>query len=728
MISSQSADQINENGRKLDEIIQDLRSSRRNTHDKLPSVFKNPEFLSHTERLISSASTVIGQGSTVWGGSERGFPHSSEAGRSLDKAKRSNIEDWIPQLTITEEEGSQTSEHQAFTAASETLVEERRLDVEEMEYSDSDGDVNYDFAQNCFEQAEVCFSTNQHDEAIKLFRSGLKRANRLGFEKQNRLEVRNIKREFALSLLYQGNLDESQCLLQSLVRGTGDTMLALHASSGLALLYLCKRSFAEAEDWCQKSQEGWRRALGKRGEVEGRRHPLYVDSLKLTAFLYELKGDSVDASIFEQLAKKAQTLVDESSDMPMLLGFTADQSRDLVKRYHQAPSAPKALHDPPETPGAPLDSNAPLVIHIEDIETPKRTHELHLKPQTPNHAVKPSSEVSIFDLGTSPQSEDNMEAKDTNPFRKKPSTASDPGTPSSSQLPFSNFRFGSYSESIGSGDSFNTNSESHQGDGNSFSKRVRDSRTRSALLSAARKGDVVALEKLLNRGAPIEAKSSRGETALCLAVIGGHIPAMETLLRHKAMVEAQTNNGCTPLLCARENVAQSRLGAMRTLLQAGAKIDARDEHGDTALSHAVAFSRPDWVKVLLEFKPILDIRNNTGKTALLRAVDFSVIVYAKPLLETVKLLLDAGADMKATDDKGQTAVLIAVHAIALRTGFDEKYWRDYVELVELLCARGVDATVPSVKGTLPLSYTGQIKDTAFRDAVRKVLIRYGATP
>ena len=117
-----------------------------------------------------------------------GFPHSTEPGRSLDKAKKSQIEDWIPQLTITEEEGSQPSEHKAFTAASETLVEEKRHDVEDMEYSESDGDVNYDFAQDSFEEAKIFFSANEHDQATKLFRSGLDRANRLSHRFRRRKE------------------------------------------------------------------------------------------------------------------------------------------------------------------------------------------------------------------------------------------------------------------------------------------------------------------------------------------------------------------------------------------------------------------------------------------------------------------------------------------------------------------------------------------------------------
>ena len=723
---------MNEISPKLDRIIQDLRSSRGTTNDKLPMSFKNPDILTHTEQLISSASTVIGQGSTVWGGSEIGFSRSSEAGKSLDKASKLHIEEWIPQLTITEEEGSQASEPKPLTAASETVVEETGVDVEEIEYSDSDGDEDYDFAQKCFERGENCFSTDEHSKAVEFFRAGLKRANRLSFERQNRLELRNAKRELALSLLYEGNLAESEEIFQTLARGsTGDKKsvgVALHASSGMAQVCLCRRSFIEAEDWCKKIRVGWRRAVGTG-------HPLYIDSLRLTAFLYELRGDTADASAYEDLAKEAKVMVDEDYKMTKLLGFTADQSRDLVRKYHQAYPAPEGQHNMSLREELGLDSREELgrdlrssqVAQIEEIETPKTADRRDLKSQTSNDAVKPLPEVSICDLGLSPLSETIMAAKDTSLLTKRPSMVSESATSSTSQVPLSNSRLESRSESIVSSEALSLSSENHQGDSNTFTRRLRDGRTQSAMLSAARKGDVAALEKLLSKGAPVEATNGKGETPLCLAAIGGHIAAIETLLRHGAMIEVRTKKGCTPLLCAKENVARSRIGVMRTLLEARANIDAKDEYGDTALSNVVGLSRPDLVKALLEFKPSLETKNNTGKTVLLRAVDFSAISCAKPLLETVKLLLDAGANVKAIDDKNQTAVLIAIKAIALRTGFGAEYWHDYFLLIQLLCASGADATFQSIKGASPLSATSQIKDEALRDAVRKVLKRYGAT-
>ena len=722
---------INEIGPRLDKIIQDLRSSRWTTNDRLPSSFQNSDILTHTERLISSASTVIAQGSTIWGGSEIDFSHSSAptASGPLDKVKKSHIENWRPQVTITEEEGSQTSEQKALIAVSDTVVEERELEVEEIEYSDSDGDDDFDFAQKSFERAERSFLKDEHAEAVSLFRTGLKRADRLAFEKQNRLEYGNIKREMALSLFYQRELEQSEelfrSLLESLAKGTNVDMksavVAVHASSGMAQICLCKRVFDEAEDWCRQSRIGWRRTVGKQ-------HPLYIDSLRLTAFLYELKGDLADASTYDIMAKEAQVTVDECPRPPVSLGFSADHVRDMINRYHQANPVLDTSSDPQSKPAvAPKVGTSP-VIHVEDIETPRRTPEPVVAPQTPDGYGISSPQLWAIDVDDISHNASFPAAKETNPNAERASMQSNKEALVSAQTSVSHSSFRSCSDSIISSEIptvFSVHPEVENP--KSPTKGWQDSRSRSSLLSAARKGNVPGLEKYLNKGAPIEHKNDKGETALCLAVIGGHSTVISNLLARNAAIETRTNKGCTPLLCAKENLAGSRVGVMRTLLDAGAQIDAQDQNRDTAISHAAGSARPDWVKCLLDYSPSLETRNKSGKTILLRAADFAPIGYAKPIVETVKLLLDGGANVKAIDGQGQTAVLLAIRAIALRTGFDENYWQSYVQLIRLLCARGVDATLKSSKGASPLSCTGQIKNAALKEAVVKVLRHYAAT-
>ena len=651
-----------------------------------------------------------------------GLPHPSEAGESLDKAKKSHIEDWIPKLTIMEEEGSQTSESKAHTAPSETVVEEAGPEGEEMEFSDSDGDDDYDFAQTCFAQAGEMFRKKEHAKAIKYFHAGLDRATALSIERQNRLDLGNIKRELALSLLHQGRLTEAENLFQTLARGnTRDVKgaeLAYHASSGLAQVFICKRSYTDAEVWCKNSRNGWRRAVAK-----NKRHPLYIDALKLSAFLYELRGDSMQALVYEERAKEDEVLIDEKSRATLVRGFTLEQSLALIKSYHKAHPASEEQHDPPPTLDAGLESNPSPANTTEEMETRPIEQKRGYKLESPKETPRLFPAVSVTDLGHSPLSDSSIMAKDNNPLIKRRSTTSDSRTSSSSPVLSSTLHPIPRTESTFSDESYSIRSESTQGELRSFAQRFHDARARSALLQAAHKGNVVAVEKSLNKGVPIETTNDKGETPLCLAVIGGHDSTISKLLSRNAQIEARTKKGLTPLLCARENVSTSRINVMRVLLEADANLDAQDENGDTALHHAVSLSRPDWVKFLLSFTPNLEIRNNLGETSLLHAVDFCPDSYAVKIRETIQLLLDAGADTKATDEKGQTAVLIAIKAIALKTGFEEKYWRLYVDLVDRLCKRGASATKLSSNLTSPLEATKQIKNKNLQNGVREVLKR-----
>ena len=726
LITTQSSDQINELGPKLDGIVQDLKhlvSNQATTNDRLPLDFRNPDILRHTERLISSASTVIGQGSTIWGGSEIGLPHSSEAGASLDKAKKTHIEDWIPQLTITEEEGSQISESKGLTAPSETVVEEAGLEGEEIDDSDSDGDDDHDFAQMCFAQADEMFRKQEHAKAIEYFHAGLDRATSLSFERKNRLDLGDIKRKLALSLLHQGSLTEAEDLFRTLAGGnTQDSRgaeLAYHASSGLAQVFICKRSYTDAEEWCKKSRNGWRRALAKRAG----RHPLYIDALKLSAFLYELRGDSTQALVYEKLAKKDEDLIDENSRATVLNGFTLEQSLELIKSYHKAHPASKEQHDPPPTRDAVLRSSPSSPNTLEKTGPPPIEQNRGCKLESPKETPKLFPAVSVTDLGQGHLSDSSITANDNNSLVKRQSMTSDSRTSSSSQVPSSTLHAVPRTGSTFSDESHSIRSESTQGHTQSFSRHVQDPRA-STLLKAASKGKLLAVEKALNEGVPIESTNNKGETPLCIAVIGGHVSTISTLLSHNARIEARTKKGLTPLLCAHENLSTSRMNVMRELLLAGANLDAKDANGDTALHQAVSLSRPDLVGLLLSFTPNLEIQNDIGQTPLLRALDFPP-VYAEKILETVQLLLDAGADTKSTDNKGQTAVLIAIKAIALKIGFEEKYWRVYVELIDKLCKKGASATRLSTNLTSPLEATRQIKNKNLKDGVMRVLKREG---
>ena len=120
----------------------------------------------------------------------------------------------------------------------------------------------------------------------------------------------------------------------------------------------------------------------------------------------------------------------------------------------------------------------------------------------------------------------------------------------------------------------------------------------------------------------------------------------------------------TPLMIAANT---SSLAAVKLLVQAGADLGAKDKKGRTALTYAkeVKFKR-----VIAYLETAYEKRDAAGALTLCEAA-------ATGTLYRVKALLEAGADVKQSDQHGQTPLMLAVAA-------------GHVELVKLLCAAGAD--------------------------------------
>ena len=94
----------------------------------------------------------------------------------------------------------------------------------------------------------------------------------------------------------------------------------------------------------------------------------------------------------------------------------------------------------------------------------------------------------------------------------------------------------------------------------------------TALMTAARSGNVDAANALLAHGADINRKETwRGQTALMWAAAEGHPDVIRALLAHGADMHARSNGGFTPLLFA---VREGKIGAVKTFLEAGADLNS----------------------------------------------------------------------------------------------------------------------------------------------------------
>lgn len=88
--------------------------------------------------------------------------------------------------------------------------------------------------------------------------------------------------------------------------------------------------------------------------------------------------------------------------------------------------------------------------------------------------------------------------------------------------------------------------------------------------------------------------SFNAPTPLCTAVIKGDIETVKKFIEYGSDVN-ENFDGVTPLMLA---ARYNRVEIIKLLLEKGAKLDAKDDRGNTALYYAVASKSTDAIAVL----------------------------------------------------------------------------------------------------------------------------------
>jgi ankyrin repeat protein len=169
---------------------------------------------------------------------------------------------------------------------------------------------------------------------------------------------------------------------------------------------------------------------------------------------------------------------------------------------------------------------------------------------------------------------------------------------------------------------------------------------------AAETGDKMKLKKLLKeKNLEINGQDEAGMTPLMSAALGGQVDVIKQLLAHKAKLEVKNTAGDTALAVA---VTNDQFDAARVLIHAGANVDlivAGDE-GDTLFIRAANNDLKTAELILKKNKAVLNKTNKLGENALMKSVRFGNN-------DSVKMLLAAGADKKAKNQAGLSALEIA---------------------------------------------------------------------
>jgi len=138
------------------------------------------------------------------------------------------------------------------------------------------------------------------------------------------------------------------------------------------------------------------------------------------------------------------------------------------------------------------------------------------------------------------------------------------------------------------------------------------------LIAAAERGDLPSVQKLIARGANVNAKDDKQDSAFLIAS------------------------------------ARGQTAVVKATLAAGADLRSTNRYGGTGLIPACHYGHLETVKLLLTTKIDVNHVNNLGWTALLEAV---ILGNGGPAhTEIVRLLLAHGANPKIADRDGVTAL------------------------------------------------------------------------
>lgn len=135
---------------------------------------------------------------------------------------------------------------------------------------------------------------------------------------------------------------------------------------------------------------------------------------------------------------------------------------------------------------------------------------------------------------------------------------------------------------------------------------------------AAYRGHADIVERLVAKGADVNAKDAGGETPLLLAACKGETEVVEVLVANGADVNAKDDGQYTPLYWA---AFWGHKEIVEFLIAKGADINVEQTHGCTPLHGAAYNGKQEVAEVLVARGANTKVRNRDGRTALQLAID-----------------------------------------------------------------------------------------------------------
>jgi uncharacterized protein len=244
----------------------------------------------------------------------------------------------------------------------------------------------------------------------------------------------------------------------------------------------------------------------------------------------------------------------------------------------------------------------------------------------------------------------------------------------------------------------------------------------TALHWASYRDDVEIADLIVKAGGNVNAANDLGATPLWLASLNGSPVMVRRLLQAGANVNVALISGETPLMGAARS---GNVDAAQQLLAKGAKTDVSGTRGQTPLMWAVAQKHPAVVKLLIDAGADVKARSKTWSQVMAvsphgmlqynrdipHGADTALLFAARVGdFDSAKLLVAAGADVNETEAGGVTATAMAAHA-------------GFTELVEFLLDKGANPN-PGEAGFTALHAAVMRRDERMVSA----LLAHGADP
>ncbi len=177
----------------------------------------------------------------------------------------------------------------------------------------------------------------------------------------------------------------------------------------------------------------------------------------------------------------------------------------------------------------------------------------------------------------------------------------------------------------------------------------------TGLFAAAARGDAAEIKALTAKGEKPDTRDAYGRTPLHVAAYGGNHEAMRALVAAGANPNALENDRYDVVTIA---AVANDVPTLKVALALGASAkNITSRYDGTALIAAAHLGHAEVVRALIQAEAPLDHINNLGWTAIIESI---VLGEGGPRhTETLKALIDAGANVNLPDRNGQTPLALA---------------------------------------------------------------------